>query len=33
MKQLNDSFQKEFDERGTIADSHPVQEVNGTKFV
>ncbi|WP_424526449.1 hypothetical protein [Spiroplasma endosymbiont of Glossina fuscipes fuscipes] len=33
MKQLNDRFQQEFNERGTIADSHPVQEVNGTKFV
>lgn len=33
IKQLNDRFQKEFQEHGTIADSHPVQEVNGTNFV
>ncbi|WHQ37239.1 hypothetical protein [Spiroplasma sp. SV19] len=33
MKQLNDRFQKEFEQYGTIADSHPVQGVNGTKFV
>ncbi|WP_253723506.1 hypothetical protein [Spiroplasma citri] len=33
MKQLNDRFQKEFKQWGTIHDSHPVQEVDGKQFV
>ncbi|WP_400249313.1 hypothetical protein [Spiroplasma sp. ald] len=33
MKQLNDRFQKEFEQWGTIRDSHPVQEVDGKQFV